>query len=158
MSPDQTSSLTSSRPDHPDEIRKEIIRLARSYIGTPWKHKGRSKAGIDCIGVPYVVGKELGLHTYDDSLDYGRVARNYDFMRAMAPLGVRVKDLNAVKDGDILVIRIPIFPQHVAIASHIGDWQTIIHASVDARKVVEEHLTDDIKRKVIAAFRYKELA
>lgn len=158
MSPDPTSSATSSRPEHPDDIRKEIIRLARSYIGVPWKHKGRSHTGIDCIGVPYMVGKELGLHSYDDSVDYGRIAKSYDFMRALAPLGVRVKDMTQIKDGDILIMRIPIFPQHVVMASHIGDRPTIIHASVDARKVVEEDMSDEIKRKLIAAFRYKDLA
>ena len=154
MSPDLTSSATSSK----QVLREQCIELARSYIGAPWKHKGRSKSGIDCIGVPYVVGKELGLHDYDDSLDYGRQAKNFDFMRAMAPFGSRVKDLKDIRDADILVLRIPIFPQHVAMASHIGDRQTIIHASVEARKVVEEHLSDDVRRLLIAAFRYKELA
>jgi uncharacterized protein YijF (DUF1287 family) len=104
------------------------------------------------------VGKELGLHTYDDSVDYGRVAKNYDFMRAIAPFGVRVKDLKDIQDADILVMRIPIFPQHVVMASHIGDSPTIIHASVDARKVVEEPLSDKVRRMLIAAFRYRELA
>lgn len=159
MSPDPTSSATSSKLVLPaDEIRAECIRLARSYIGTPWKHKGRSRTGIDCIGLPYVVGKELGLHDYDDSMDYGRVARNYDFMRALSPLGVRVRDMTQLKDADILIMRIPIFPQHVVMASHIGNRPTIIHASVDARKVVEEDMSNEVKRMLIAAFRYKDLA
>lgn len=105
-----------------------------------------------------MVGKELGLHNYDDSIDYGRVAKSFDFMRAIAPFGVRVKDLKDIQDADILVMRIPIFPQHVVMASHIGNRQTIIHASVDARKVVEEDLSDKVKRMLIAAFRYKGLA
>ena len=154
MSPDLISSVTSSR----QELREKCLELARTYIGTPWKHKGRSHRGIDCIGVPYMVGKELGLHSYDDSIDYGRVAKSYDFMRAIAPFGVRVKDLKDIQDADILVMRIPIFPQHVVMASHIGNRPTIIHASVDARKVVEEDLSDKVKRMLIAAFRYKELA
>jgi cell wall-associated NlpC family hydrolase len=158
LSPDQTSLVTSSRQEYRDQTRSRCIYLARSYIGVPWKHKGRSRTGIDCIGVPYVVGKELGLHTYDDSLDYGRQAKNFDFMRAMAPFGYRVKDLKDIQDADILVMRIPIFPQHVGMAGRIGDKQTLIHASVNARKVVEEYLTDEVKRTIIAVFRYKELA
>lgn len=104
-----------------------------------------------------VVGWELGLHDYDDSIDYGREAKSFDFMRALSPFGARVTDLTDIQDADILVMRIPIFPQHVMMASHIGDRQTFIHASVDARKVVEEYLSTDVKRKLIAAFRYKEL-
>lgn len=158
MSPDPISSVTSSRQAYHDQVRSQCLDLARSYIGVPWKHKGRTRTGIDCIGVPYVVGKELGLHTYDDSLDYGRQAKNFDFMRAMAPFGFRVKDLKDIQDADILVMRIPIFPQHVGMVGHKGDRQTLIHASVDARKVVEEYLTDEVKRTIIAVFRYKELA
>lgn len=118
---------------------------------------GRTMNGIDCIGLPYVVGKEMGLHDYDDSVPYSRQARDFDFMRKIAPYGVRVKD-GSIQDADIIVMRIPIFPQHVVIGSHIGDRQTIIHASVDARKVVEEYLTDEVRRKIIAVFRYKDLA
>ena len=153
MSPDQITSATSCK----QALRARCLELARTYIGTPWKHKGRSRTGIDCLGLPMVVGWELGLHSYDDSIDYGRQAKNFDFMRALSPFGSRVKDLKDIKDADILVMRIPIFPQHVVMASHIGDIPTIIHASVDARKVVEEHMSDDVKRMLIAAFRYREL-
>jgi hypothetical protein len=105
-----------------------------------------------------VVGWEMGLHDYQDTIPYGRQAYNYDFMRALLPYGTRVKDMSDLRDADLLVMRIPIFPQHVVMASHIGEMKTIIHASVDARKVVEEPLSYDVKRRLIAAFRYKELA
>ncbi len=158
MSPDPITSATSSKLASHDDIRQQCLQLARSYIGTPWKHKGRSRNGIDCLGLPMVVGWELGLHEYDDSLDYGRQAKNFDFMDALEPFGTRLKDMKDIRDADILVMRIPIFPQHVVMASHIGNRPTIIHASVDARKVVEEHLSDEVKRLLIAAFRYKGLS
>lgn len=155
MSPDQISSATSSRQE---AVRAELISKAREYINVPWKHMGRTKSGIDCIGLPYVIGKEMGLHDYDDSVPYSRQARDFDFMRKIAPYGFRVRDMTDLRDGDIIVMRIPIFPQHVVMVSHIGDRQTIIHASVDARKVVEEYLSDEVRRKIIAVFRYKDLA
>lgn len=41
--------------------RKAIVASARTFIGTPWKHQGRSRKGVDCVGLVYAVAAELGI-------------------------------------------------------------------------------------------------
>jgi cell wall-associated NlpC family hydrolase len=41
--------------------RPELVSLAKSYVGTPYKWGGRSSAGVDCSGLIYVVLKRAGV-------------------------------------------------------------------------------------------------
>jgi hypothetical protein len=44
----------------------EVVQCARTYIGTPYSDFGRVKGmACDCIGLPVMVGNELGLFTGD---------------------------------------------------------------------------------------------
>lgn len=38
-----------------------FVAAARSYIGVPWKHQGRSRAGLDCIGLIILAGRDIGI-------------------------------------------------------------------------------------------------
>ncbi len=51
------------------EMQRKIIDTARTWIGVPWRHQGRSRAGVDCIGLGVVVGRELGL-AFIDTIHY----------------------------------------------------------------------------------------
>ncbi len=44
----------------------EVVRVARTWLGTPYHHQGRVKgAGVDCAGLSVGVAKELGLSDVD---------------------------------------------------------------------------------------------
>jgi len=43
-----------------------VIECARSMIGTPYRHQGRSRSAVDCIGLLVVVGLELKLFELRD--------------------------------------------------------------------------------------------
>jgi hypothetical protein len=119
---------------------------------------GRTRSGIDCVGLPMVVGAEMGLHEYDDSISYRRIATNHDLIRAIGPHSVRIRDLSDLRDADVVVMRHHVFPQHVMMIAHKGPMMTVIHSSVERGKVVEEPLTNDVRRLLITGFRYKDLA
>jgi cell wall-associated NlpC family hydrolase len=44
-----------------------IIAAARSWLGVPWRHQGRTRQGVDCAGLVVLVGRGLGLDDYDTS-------------------------------------------------------------------------------------------
>lgn len=154
MCPAQTClPTTSSR----DDLRKRIVAEARTYLGTPWRHNARSRDSIDCIGLTICVAKTLGLTDYPDQIRYKRIATAPDLIHHYAEQMVRLPVFDELLPGDIVVMRGPNYPNHVAFIGDRGERLSLIHATVGDGKVVEDIMTDDVRRLFIAAFRFKEL-
>ena len=62
-------------PADPDTI----VAAARSWLGVPWRHQGRTRQGVDCAGLVVLVGRELGLADYDTTA-YGRRPEGQGFV------------------------------------------------------------------------------
>jgi hypothetical protein len=68
-----------------------IIAAARSWLGVPWGHQGRTRQGVDCAGLVVLVGRGLGLADYDTTA-YGRRLEGQGFVqhfRAAIQAGVK---------------------------------------------------------------------
>ena len=50
-----------------------VVAAARGWIGVPYLHQGRSRSGIDCIGLVLQVAREAGIGPAD--LDFRRYGR-----------------------------------------------------------------------------------
>ena len=37
-----------------------IVAAARTWLGVPWRHQGRTRQGVDCAGLVVLVGRGLG--------------------------------------------------------------------------------------------------
>lgn len=131
--------------------KADIVRQARAWIGTPWRHQGRvPRVGLDCAGLIIKVAHELQLSTYDFTA-YQRHAQwslFVDFFRAHG----REIDIRAARPGDILIMRQERFPCHCAIVGDDGAELSIIHAYALRRAVVEERLTGEWLARRVAAF------
>lgn len=143
--------MTLSTSDE-DELREKIVALTRTFLGVPWRHQGRTKYGIDCVGLPIVVGKQLGLHDYPDDVNYIRTSLGSDLFRPFEKYCNRISNLKELKPGDIIVLKDELFPQHVGIMS---SKVNVIHATVHRRKVVEEPLVGDFKAKLLRGYKFK---
>ena len=42
-----------------------VVAQARAWLGTPWRHQGRSPRGVDCAGLVVLVARALGLADHD---------------------------------------------------------------------------------------------
>ena len=142
-----------------NEARPAIVEAARSYLGVRWRHQGRTREhGIDCVGLPLLVGIELGYMSSGLSpARYPRRPNNTfiplfrEYLDSVVPANQQL--------GDILVFADSGHPCHCGIlAENIGGL-TLIHAHANDRSVVEEPLDRVIEYlgKPVFRFKYKGL-
>lgn len=145
--------------------KSEIIREARSWIGTRFHHQGRVKknggdrGGCDCIGLIIGVADNVGLTCHGrkysefDRSDYARTPDGSQLQAAFAKY-LREIPVSDIEPGDILMFRFDKDPQHVGIVSNLNDHIGLIHCYMQARGVVEHGLDDYWKERIVAAFEY----
>ncbi len=139
--------------------RVDIVRVARSYLGTPFQHQAREPGvAIDCIGVLICAARELEIRPADfDIVGYAmhpdgrsliRMAREH-----MTPIG-----REDMQSGDAIVLRWGREPQHFGIlGDYPGGGLSIIHAYSHADgkgSVIEHRLDDSMLRYFVAAFAF----
>lgn len=60
--PKTTTKSTNTSTSAPDAKKADnVIKIARSYIGTKYKYGGITRKGIDCSGLAYNVYKDVGI-------------------------------------------------------------------------------------------------
>lgn len=104
---------------------EDIIREARSMIGTPWRHQGRVPGhGLDCIGLAICVLQRLGVEINDRN-NYGRAPVPHEFIAAIRE-HVPEKSLDDLLPGDLVLMAPRKILQHAGI---IVSLETMVHAS-----------------------------
>lgn len=118
--------------------RAEIVAAARSYLGVRWRHKGRTRHGVDCVGLLVAVSNDLGLGVKDTDLDYKRTPDVHLFLQMLRSQSDR-GDFNNIRPGSILMMRQHIYPCHCGIAV-FSPTPSLIHAAANNKQVIEEPL------------------
>ena len=121
--------------------RADVVAAARSYLGVPYLHQGRTMRGLDCVGLIIRVGHDLGLSDYDID-GYSRVPSGKRMERLLGLVCRKVQPALA-KAGDLLHLAYDKEPQHLAMVTDYG----IIHA--DNTHGVVEHVIDLSNRRRI---------
>lgn len=137
--------------------RQAFVEAARSLVGTPWRHRGRSYRGVDCIGLVELSGGLAGLAgplLSKDERRYGREPWN-DQLRAgcQARWGDPLPVAQA-QPGDIaLVCWGHGEPHHMGIiGNHPSGGLSIIHAH-NLRGVIEQGLSGPVLAGVLEVYR-----
>lgn len=161
--------------EKPRGMARAIVDEAREWIGTPFHHQGRRcsredmKGGVDCLGLVIGVSRTLKLEGQDacsgrrillaeqDVRHYGHRPDTATLFAALERwLQPVTKD--RIQAGDIVLCEIDGRAQHLAIVSdydarHAG----LIHAYAPYRKVVEHRLNSEWEKRIVYAFRVKEM-
>lgn len=133
--------------------KAEVVAQARTWITTPtpYVHQGRLKGvGVDCVGFPICVARELGLVAPD--FDINGYAREPDgTLMPLARQYMKEISLEVMAPGDIIVLAMPTNPRHFGI---LGDYRhgglSIIHAY--GKQVIETRLMQTTILRFVAAF------
>lgn len=137
--------------------RADVVRVARSYLGTPFRHQGRMPGEyLDCGGVLVCASRDLGLVEADfDVTGYARTPDGESLIARSDEHMTRVSR-EAMQPGDAVVIRWGRYPQHFGIlGDYVHGGLSIIHAYCNADgigKVIEHQFDDLMRRRFVAAY------
>jgi cell wall-associated NlpC family hydrolase len=118
--------------------RQEIVDAARSLLGTPFVHQGRTARGVDCVGLLVLVGQMIDYPKIVDLKTYKRVP-SASVLENLLSQNADEISLDSIGIGDFILMRIPggLKPRHVAVVS---ENDSMIHALNNGyvQKVVEQ--------------------
>ncbi len=146
---------------------QQIVACARGWLGVPFRHQGRSRHGVDCLGLLACVAGELKLEKAGqrladfDETDYGHIPDEARLWNGLCRV-LHLIDKDVLQPGDVALMRIDGNARHVGIVSSYalpvtGGEPTslsLIHAYAPARKVVEHRLDDMWQRRIVTGFRF----
>lgn len=137
--------------------RKELIQAARDCLDTPFHHQGRLEGvGLDCAGLVVVAGAKVGIEVADMT-GYARIPDGNALTDHCDAQADRVLLPDAIP-GDVILMTFDRDPQHLAIISDITDGCiTVVHAWMQPKKVVENVLPEEWKRRIVAVYRLRGL-
>tara|TARA_R110000850_G_scaffold275207_1_gene414174 strand:+ start:39556 stop:39972 length:417 start_codon:yes stop_codon:yes gene_type:complete len=128
------------------------VAEARSWLGTKWRHRGRTRFGIDCIGL-IVHAVAAGGIQMRDRRDYGREPWKDGLQRELQEhFGDPVVDM---QPGDVLLMKWhnQDGPAHVGI---VGDYchggLSLIH-SYSLTAVCEHRMNDEWLARIVGVYR-----
>lgn len=132
--------------------RDDFIASCRTYLGTRYWHKGRSRTGVDCSGLVVAAARDLGLTVYDDT-DYQEHVDAGRFRAALLRNCYEIPWAQA-RPGDLLLFRSRDGnPQHLAV---LTSPRTMIHAWDAADKVCEHPINRGWRDNLETCFRWKD--
>lgn len=129
------------------EQKRAIIQQARRYIGIPWRHQGRTPTGVDCVGLLFLVVKDVtGANI--EFLNYSRWPHP-ELLRANLKKFLIVIRKDELEPGDIVLMR------SGGVVCHVGFYGdgTLIHANLFEQKVVEHRLDSQWEKSVVGCYR-----
>ncbi len=141
------------------DIQAEVLRIAESWIGTPYRHQGSSRGvGCDCLGLVRGVWRELYGAEPELPEPYARDwaergGRDRLMDAALRHFGLHVAADQAMP-GDILLFRW----RSDCAAKHAGilcDESHFIHAYEQAT-VVRSALVPSWRRRIASVFRFPD--
>lgn len=119
----------------------DVVNEARSWLGVPWRHLGRNRQGVDCVGLLVVVARALRISEHDDT-SYPR-RPDGSFLRRFGEV-MQAKPLKEAADGDVLVFAHRDHPGHCGIRATRFGRPSLIHSHARRRHVIEEELAQAI--------------
>jgi hypothetical protein len=135
------------------DVRGRIVEEAKTWLGVKFKHAGRDRFGVDCVGLVIKVAHALELSQYD-TVAYPHQPDARELLRGMRE-HLEAVPLAEAGHGDVAIFRGPQTPVHCGIIEVDADGEMwVIHAYAPARKVVRERMTGDRDGQWVLAFRY----
>ncbi len=144
-----------------DARAEEIVRRARAWIGTPYRHQASLRgAGADCLGLVRGIWREMlgeePVEVPPYTRDWSEPAREEVLWRA-ARRYLDEKPVGARAPGDVVLFRMRAgaVAKHLGILARPAPAETFIHA-YSGHGVLESALSAPWARRIVACFAFPE--
>jgi cell wall-associated NlpC family hydrolase len=146
-------------PLPPEQVVIEPWQAAMKYVGTPFRHMGRSPNGLDCVGLLMLTARDVGHEPIDNPM-YGREPSpdNSAFnLAAYCQMNCGEPVTRNLQPNDILLMRLrpENLPSHLALVAPYpaegdgsGEDVGMIHTYGEIGRVVY-HRIDHVRRSQI---------
>ena len=140
------------KPFTPDETAA-FVAAARSYLGVPFRHQGRSRRGVDCAGLFAVAVHDMGKPYYNVEA-YSREPSNNGLRdAAIANLGDAIPK-DQMRHGDVVLLQFVGEPCHVGIITDYPDGGfALLHTFAQVKKVVEHRMDQEWLDRIVEIYR-----
>ena len=130
-----------------------LVEAARTFLDVPFRHRGRSRRGVDCIGLLVVALGMVGRQVADRRV-YGRSPEGDKLREALvAEFGAPIPK-DQLQVGDIVTMQWTGQPQHIGLLTdYVLGGLGLIHADIAVGRVVEHRLAGPWPRRIIEGFR-----
>lgn len=138
-----------------------IVRAARGWIGTPYRHQASLKgAGTDCLGLVRGIWREVlgpepvAVPSYTQ--DWSEPSNDEALMRAADQWLKRRAD-GTWRAGDVLLFRMRqgAVAKHLGIVSAVDNGTRFIHAYT-GHGVIESTLSEPWRRRIAVVYHFPE--
>ncbi len=119
--------------------RRDIVAEARKWVGAPYRHQGRGRAGIDCVGLLIEVAKGVG-HPVDAPSAYSTMPQGWQLLVPCDAQLWKPARQDRIVPGDLAVFWgwNKVEPQHFAFIGEQAGRMTIVHSFSKFDAVVEQ--------------------
>jgi len=128
--------------------------IAMQYINVPFRHRGRTERGLDCIGLIIMVAYRLGLPVFDKKV-YGREPSR-DGLRESLQRHLGQPVSRPIEIDDVLLMEIipGLGPSHVAIVAPHPYGLGMVHTYGNIGRVAYQRISDARKNQIIEAYQW----
>lgn len=127
----------------------DLVAAARAYLGTPWRHQGADRRGMDCAGLLLAAARDAGL-AVPTAIVHAPLPDLALFDRLLPAYCRRVAQ---PVPGAVLRFCVAGRPQHLAVAAeHPAGGLSIVHAYMTAGHVCEHRLDARWRRRLVSCW------
>ena len=135
---------------------RDFHKEAHKYIGVPFRHRGRTTRGLDCVGLIILVAQDCGYDKYKE-FPYGREPRNSILEGVLREhFGAPVDRDPRINDLVLMRLRKGGEPSHVGIITTHPHGLGIIHAYGEIERVVYQRFTNSMAKRIAGVYSWQE--
>ena len=135
---------------------KDFHKEAHKYIGVPFRHRGRTTRGLDCVGLLILCAIDCGYDKYKE-FAYGREPRNSILEGVLSDhLGEPINRAPKINAVVLMRLRKGGEPSHVGIITTHPHGLGIIHAHGAVERVVYQRLTEYMATGIAGVYSWQE--